>query len=364
MDHLIQTKDQVSSLYGGFWNFDVSDFCYMTNRYFPPEQLFSQLQAKARQLITSYPSSNLHISSLVSKLLGVSPSSVVVANGASELISAITGTLFSSVAIPTPTFEEFTNRAKLQGKQVFPFQLSGDFRLDIEKFKDHVRTTGARDVVIVNPNNPTGNLLEKPAVQELLHSLSDIDIVVLDESFLDFAASPEESSLIDEIGHYPNLIVLKSMSKNYGIPGLRLGYALSSNQTFVEKIRAHLPIWNINSFAQYFLELMVDYMGIYRESCIRVRDATQDLYEDLSHIPGLYPYPTEGNFILCRIETPITSSALSDRLFNDHKILINDRGGKSGLGHNFFRVAARTHAENAYLVSSLTGIIPPSNPST
>lgn len=346
-------RERITSLYGGFWNFDFLDFCYMTNRYFPPEDLLRSIEAQAKSLITSYPSTNVHVSSLVSELLGVKTTEVVVSNGASELIAAITTSLITTVAVPTPTFEEFANRAMLQGKTVSPYQLKGDFTLDVERFVEHVRDSGANSAVIVNPNNPTGNLIPRQSMERLLNALSTLDLVLVDESFLEFAESPTESSLLDSIGYFPNLVIIKSMSKCYGVPGLRLGHAVSSNQAVISDIRAQLPIWNINSLAQFFLELLGHYLQQYKESCLRVRDATQMLYRDLCRIPNLYPYPSQGNFILCRVDNGTDATALSSHLFDEHKILVNNRSGKSGLDHRFFRVATRTTEENQYLVSAL-----------
>ena len=127
----------VSSLYGGFWNFETKDFCYMTNPYFPPQEFIDALGSRLRQLVKSYPSTNWYISSLAAKPLGLTHEELVIANGASELISAISEEFVEHLSVPIPTFDEFVNRAVAQGKQVSPYQLTGDFELDVDDFVRH-----------------------------------------------------------------------------------------------------------------------------------------------------------------------------------------------------------------------------------
>ena len=149
------------------------------------------------------------------------------ANGASELIAAITSRFVGRLAVPTPTFDEFVNRALIEGKRVSPYQLDDGFDLDVEDFVRHVRHTGADAALIINPNNPTGRLVTKRDMQHLLESLAHIGLVLVDESFLDFTDEDPSPSVMGMVHDFPNLLVLKSLSKSYGIPGLRLGLAVS-----------------------------------------------------------------------------------------------------------------------------------------
>ena len=152
------------------------------------------------------------------------------------------------------------------------------------------------------------------------------------------------------------MIVLKSLSKNYGIPGLRLGYAASGNEQRVSDLRQDLPIWNINSLAQFFLGKMPDYQMQFNRSCELVRRATQRLYEGLRSVPYLYAYPTQGNFVLCRTRSGRSSSELVSQLFDQHRVLVNNCGEKEGLDHSFLRIASRTDEENADLLKGLHGM--------
>ena len=218
----------VSSLYGGFWNFEIQDFCYMTNRYFPPQEFIESLSSNLQTLVKSYPSTNRYLSSLAAEPLGMTHEELVIGNGASELISIITGVRVAHLAIPIPTFDEYRNRAEIQGKRVSAYAMGADFTLDVEGFIAHVREAGANSVAIVRPNNPAGTLVSAEEVVQMLQAFGDLDMVLVDESFLYFAGPGyQELSVAGLIHEFPNLVIVNSMSKAYGVPGLRLGYAAS-----------------------------------------------------------------------------------------------------------------------------------------
>ena len=347
----------VSSLYGGFWNFEVQDFCYMTNRYFPPEEFFESLSSSLRTLVTSYPSTNRSLSALAAEPLGMTHQELVVGNGASELISVITSLRVEHLALPIPTFDEYRNRAEILGKQVSAYPTGPDFDLDVEGFIAHVGGVGANSVVIVRPNNPAGTLVSREEVVQMLHAFRDLDMVLVDESFLYFAgASYLDLSVAGLIHEFQNLVIVNSMSKAYGVPGLRLGYAASGDVQFIARLRAALPIWSINSLAQFFLENLRGYRPQFTDSCEQVRAATQALYRGLQGVPFLKPYPTRGNYVLCRTAPGLTGSGITARLFDEFGVLVNDCSGKRGLDSRFFRIASRTTEENEELVRVLLTI--------
>ena len=348
-----QELKHLSSLYGGYWSKNVLDFCYMTNRYFPPRRMVDDMQARLPELIGNYPSTNWHLSSLLAAQVGLTHNELVVGNGASELINAIVSRFVRRLAVPIPTFDEFVNRAKILDREVFPFALPKSFDLEIDSFIEHTRSTGSDSALLIRPNNPTGNYLSKSALVYFLDRMKSLNLVLVDESFLDFVDAEQNPSALDLINEYPNLIVLKSLSKNYGIPGIRLGYAATGNAERLTALREDLPIWSINSFAQYFLEEMGDYREEYVESCRRVREATHNLVRGLAEVPYLHPYPTQGNFVLCSILHGFTGQEVMERLFEDSRVLVNNCGSKNGLEGNFIRVACRNEEDNNHLVEAL-----------
>lgn len=348
----MQTKElsRLSSLYGGYWNQNVLDFCYMTNRYFPPRRMIEDMQARLPELIGNYPSTNWYLSSLMADQVSLTQNELVVGNGASELINAVVSRYVHRLAIPMPTFDEFVHRAKILGREVFPFTPSHRFNLEIDAFIDHVRNTDSDSAFLIRPNNPTGSYLSKSDLVYFLDRMKSLNLVLVDESFLDFVDAEADPSALDLIREYPNLLVLKSLSKNCGIPGIRLGYAATGNAERVTDLRNDLPIWSINSFAQYFLEEMGYYRLEYAESCRQVREATSSLVRGLEQVPYLYPFPTQGNFILCQILYGFTGEELTTRLFEDSRVLVNNCGSKDGLEGNFIRIACRTEEDNDNLV--------------
>ena len=348
-----QEIDHLSSLYGGYWTHNVLDFCYMTNRYFPPAQMVEDMQARLPELLGSYPSTNWYLSSLLAEQVGLTHNELVVGNGASELINAVVSRYVNRLAVPVPTFEEFVNRAKILGREVCSFKPSQRFDLDIDEFINHVKSTESDSALLIRPNNPTGSYMSKSDVVHFLDRMRSLNLVLVDESFLDFVDAEPEPSVLDLIGDYPNLLVLKSLSKNCGIPGIRLGYAATGNEKRLAELRKDVPIWSINSLAQFFLEEMGDYKQQYEESCRQVRAATRNLVRGLESVPYLYPYPTQGNFVLCWISYGFTGRELAERLFENCRILVNDCGSKEGLEDNFIRVACRTEEDNARLVDAL-----------
>ena len=282
----MQTNEvnRLSSLYGGYWNENVLDFCYMTNRYFPPNRMIEDMQARLPELMGSYPSTNWYLSSLLAENIGLTHNELVIGNGASELINVILSRFVHRLAAPAPTFEEFVNRANILGREVCTYKQSNGFDLDIDAFIDHVRDTDSDSALLIRPNNPTGSYLAKSDLVHFLDSMRSLNLVLVDESFLDFVDAEADPSALDLLGEYPNLLVLKSLSKNCGIPGIRLGYAATGNAQRLADLRNDLPIWSVNSFAQFFLEVMGDYRSEYTESCGQVREATRKLVRGLAEV--------------------------------------------------------------------------------
>ena len=350
----MQNKEinHLSSLYGGYWSHNVLDFCYMTNRYFPPQRLIHDLQARLPELMGSYPSTNWYLSSLLGKQVGLTENELVVGNGASELINAIVSRFVQRLAVPMPTFEEFVNRATILGREVCPFKPSQRFDLDIDEFIEHVQSTRSDSALLIRPNNPTGSYLCKSDLVYFLDKMRSLELVLVDESFLDFVDAETNPSALDLLDEYSNLLVLKSLSKNCGIPGIRLGYAATGNAQRLADLRQDIPIWSINSLAQFFLEEMGKYQSEYTESCRRVRQATQNLVRDLEDVPYLYPFPTQGNFILLQVLYGFTVEELAARLFDDCRVLVNNCGSKDGLDGEFIRIACRTDEDNGRLVEA------------
>ena len=343
----------INSLYGGFWRYDFLDFCYLVNLYYPPPSFMKQLQVSLPSLIGNYPSGMTEITRLIARAMNLEADMLVVGNGASEIIKILAESFVKRITIPTPTFNEYENRLKKE--QITYFHMEADnFQLDPKKFVDTIFRSGSDAALLINPNNPTSMLIRKGDMEFLLDGLRDLELFIIDESFMDFTDPGEYCSVHNMLYQYPNVILVRSMSKEFGIPGMRIGYAVSSNKEYIARLRNLIPIWNINSISEHFLEEMPQYDKEYRNACDKVRRDRDALFKGLKTIPYLEPYPPAANFIFARVLEPYTSGSLMDRLFMEYSILIKDCSNKTGLKRGrYVRIASRNKDDNEKLLKAL-----------
>jgi histidinol-phosphate/aromatic aminotransferase/cobyric acid decarboxylase-like protein len=200
---------------------NILDFCIPVNPYFPTAEMFSRFREELVQALRFYPSSNKAIANELSSVLQLAPETVVVGNGSTELITFLNLTMLrESLAIAVPTFSRWTDEPASLGRAVHLFATHPDdgFKLDATEFVRFVRRTGARAAVICNPNNPTGSLLPSAELLSLLEQLGDLDLLVVDESFIDFADESTIPSIAAEAVTFDNVVILKSLGKNFGPP--------------------------------------------------------------------------------------------------------------------------------------------------
>ena len=357
-------EEQMSRLqkqYGGYWRFpQLKDFCYLVNPYFPPQKMVDELTANFKTLLTEYPSGAAQQSLLAGKIFNVLPEHIAVGNGAAELISSLCESVTGTVAIPYPTFNEYPERFK--NAKIVPISVNEDFTYGKEQILTTVRETGAKTVLLINPDNPSGNFIPKNEVIALLDELKKLDVtLIFDESFIDFADSEKRYTLIDEsiIQEYPNLIIIKSISKSYGVPGLRLGIFVNNDAETVKKICKTNAIWNINSFGEYFLQIYDKYKSTYKAACDSIAFERNRFISELSKFKELKVYPSQANFLLCKLEcSSLTSMQLAEQLLEKNQIFIKDLSTKKVFeGKNFIRLAIRDENDNNLLIKTLKEFI-------
>lgn len=353
-----QRYDFVSSQHGGYWRHDFIDHNYLYNLYFPPEDFFSHLTGKIHQLVLNYPIAQKDLAGLVGDLINQPPERVVVGNGAAELIKIIAN-MGRKLIVPVPSFNEYANAAP--AGSVVEFALKApSFLLDVDKFAAETIRCQAGLAVVVSPNNPTSLLVPKVELIRLLERLADHDcMLIVDESFIDFAEDSDKETLATELDNYPNLTIFKSMSKAYGICGIRIGYMLTANSDFAAKVRQGLHIWNINGFAEEFLRLAPQYCQAFSESCNTVKADRNYFYKQLQTIPGMTVYRPAANYIFCRLpEHAASGPQITRALFIGHNIYIKHCQGKTmPESDRYLRIASRTRSENKRLVEALADII-------
>ncbi len=344
--------------YGGYWRFpSLLDFCYLVNPYFPPPQLVRELQSNAQPLLTQYPSGDAQQSLLAAKIFTIQPEHIAVGNGAAELISALAGHISGTIAIPYPTFNEYPERFA-HAKPV-PVPVSRDFSYTIEDILNTVTKHDAKTLLLINPDNPSGHFIAQDQMTALLDELKKRAVrIIFDESFIDFADPGKKYTLITEqlLSEYPNLIVVKSISKSYGVPGLRLGVLASGNAQYIKTIQKQTAIWNINSFAEYFLQIYDKYKRHYAAACEQIAQERVRFVSELSKITGITVYPSQANYVLCRLEMNKTARQIAQLLLRDN-IFIKDLSAKKGFENGqYIRLAVRDAKDNDRLLSALRAI--------
>ncbi len=344
----------LSEQHGGYWRHGFTDHAYLYNLHFPPETFFETLSSRIHDLVLSYPVGQEVLAGLVGVLIGQPRERVVVGNGAAELIKIAAARVSRTLIVPVPSFNEYANAT---GSRVVEFPLDpSTFQLDVDEFAAAAIRSKADLAVVVTPNNPTSLLVPKGDLVRLLEKLAGHDcMLIVDESFIDFASNGHQETLESDIAKYRGLAIFKSMSKAYGICGLRLGYLLTANRGFRDEIRQGLSIWNINGFAEEFLRLAPGYREAFAESCKLVRTERDEFFEDLSSIQDLTVYRPEANFLFCRLPDGAASgSDIARKLFVEHNIYIKHCQGKTMPGsERYLRVASRTQPENRRLVEAL-----------
>ncbi|MEV7283785.1 histidinol-phosphate transaminase [Streptomyces sp. NPDC093252] len=335
------------------------DFCIPCNPYFPTPGMFDEMAARLREIITYYPSGADTITAELCGLLQLPPQCVAMGNGSTELITWIDHLLVrESLAIPVPTFGRWTDQPMETGKRVdmFPLQESSGFALDLAQYADFIRARNTRVAVLCNPNNPDGGFLHKHAIVQFMDAMADRDLVVIDESFLEFADAEAEPSVVQEAMIRPNVIVLRSLGKNFGLHGIRFGY-LVANPALAGRVRAMLPKWNLNSFAEYVVFMLKEHGPEYAQSLHQVRRDRLDMASQLSALPGLTVYPSQGNFLFVRLPVGAEGTVVRDRLLTEHRILVRECGNKIGSSSRFLRLVVRPQVDVRRLMTGLEQVL-------
>ena len=351
----------ISSRFGGYWRYPhLLDFCYLVNPYFPPQQMVDEMMASFSTLLREYPSGMRVNSLLAGKYFGVKQEYIVVGNGAAELIKAFVERHTSKIGVIYPTFEEYPNRST-KDMIVSYLPTNNDMRYDAE---DIMRFFGDKDIktlLLINPDNPSGNYIPYSDLLSLIAWTKERGVeFIVDESFVDFVDAEGEISLLrsDILAENTHLYVVKSISKSYGVPGLRLGVLASGDTQTIARLKKEVAIWNINSFGEFYMQIYEKYHKVYLKACELFREERKLFSEELSQVPYLRVIPSQANYFLCELMTDkFSSKELAIRLLADHDILIKDCSGKSAFSRgSYIRLAVRDRKDNHKLVEALKGM--------
>ena len=338
---------------------DIIDFCFIANPYYPTDAMLDDLKENFTNLIKSYPSSNSDLSQKnLASVLNVNPENLIIGNGATELIVLINTTLIDRIAVPIPTFGEYVEKMKdPRDGELYELRVEENYRLHLPDYLAWTRRRGLKAMLIINPGNPTGQLFSLDEIIGFMHRAKDMELVIVDESFIDFAGDPVPS-LLQVADQFSNLLLVRSMSKHCGVPGLRLGYCYSSNLFVLNRMRQFIPTWNVNTLAQYFLSLLPSTDEAYHDARRRLIGDVRWLYNALRSIPKIDVYPTGANFILFKIKNGMTAAKLQGILLKEHRMYVRDCSNKIGMDDFHIRVASQGREKDERLVEALHITLP------
>ena len=343
--------------YGGYWRYpQLIDYCYLVNPYYPPQKLVDEIKASFDKLLTQYPS-GMHVNSLLaSKNFGVHQDNIIVGNGAAELIKSLMERLSGECGFVRPTFEEYPNRFATDESVIFTpdnkkFSYSAE---DLISFFDDKEI---KNLVVVNPDNPSGNYIPKSELLKLIEWTEKKDVqLIIDESFADFADESDNSLISQDIlDENPHLFVMKSISKSFGVPGLRLGVLASGNTDTIRKMKKDVAIWNINSFAEFYMQIEEKYKKDYLSALEKLRKERTRFQSALSEINGIRVIPSQANYVMVELEN-YNATELTKVLFDKYNLLIKDLSSKTNSGQ-FVRLAVRNTDENNVLIAALQNVL-------
>lgn len=340
--------------YGGYWRYPkLLDFCYLVNPYFPPERMKDELRANFDILLTQYPSGMKVNSLLAAKNFGVHQENILVGNGAAELIKSLMGYLSGATGFVRPTFDEYPNRYDRSESVDFTPD-NRDYSYTADDLMDFFGDKDIQNLIVVNPDNPSGNYIPKQDMLRLIAWAEEKGIkLVMDESFVDFA-DEKDCTLIDQkiLDENPHLYVMKSISKSYGVPGLRLGVLASGDTETIASMKKDVAIWNINSFGEFYLQIEEKYKKDYEAALVKIRAERARFQDELAKIKGIRVIPSQANYVMVELDESISPKELLKMLLIKYELLIKELTTKTN-GSNYLRLAVRNTEDNNALIEAL-----------
>ena len=340
--------------YGGYWRYPkLLDFCYLVNPYFPPDKMKDELRANFDTLLTQYPSGMRVNSLLAAKNFGVHQENILVGNGAAELIKSLMGYLHGKVGFIRPTFEEYPNRYDRCNSVDF-IPDNRDYSYTADDIMMYFSEKDIQNLILINPDNPSGNYIPKKDLLRLVDWAGKNKIrLIIDESFADFSDEIDNTMIEQEIlSNNEHLFVMKSISKSYGVPGLRLGVLASGDSETISRMKKDVAIWNINSFGEFYMQIAEKYNKDYAKALVKIRAERARFQSELARIKGIRVIPSQANFIMVELDEKISPKELLKKLLIKHNLLIKELTTKTN-GRNYLRLAVRDTHDNDVLLDAL-----------
>lgn len=316
------------------------DFCIPVNLHFPPPQMVQRIGERLPEILRYYPDYAEVHAKHIGEIAGVPPECIVPANGSTEIITRLCHLTSGPILTPIPTFSRWTDLPDELGipLHTITHDVGRNFRLEVGELVSRVRELGVRMLVISNPNNPTGAWFEAEEIEELVLSLPEVELIVIDESFLDFS---DLESAVTLIPSAQNLVVVKSLGKSLGWHGVRLGYAAMNPQA-ADLLRSQLPFWNVNGLAAYILKNLSEFKDEFRQSLALVAQDRTYMLSQLERVPGLRVFSSKANFLYVELPPHVPGRKLRDRLLERYGLMVRECNNKIGSSEQYLRLAVQT----------------------
>ncbi|MBY2478884.1 aminotransferase class I/II-fold pyridoxal phosphate-dependent enzyme [Clostridioides difficile] len=303
----------------------------------------------------NYPDINYtNLRGNISKYIDINPNFIIPGNGATEVIYLLMRSIKKRLAIINPTFSEYRRSAKLNNLDIIELELDSEnnFKLDIDIIKKDIEKFDS--LFICNPNNPSGNVQD---LKELVYLLGQHGkLLIVDETFMEFVEDENEYSLVKYIESNKNIFIIKAVTKFFGMPGLRLGYGITSNTNIMDKIYEYKEPWTINSFADILSDFIFEDKEYIRKSKEYYIKERKYMLQELRNVKNIKAYDTDANFILIKIYKK-TSRELKKDLFKQGNLLVRDASNFVGLDDSFIRVAIKSHEDNKILIENIKSLL-------
>lgn len=303
----------------------------------------------------SYPDINYtKLRRNIGNYININPQYIIPGNGATEIIYLLMKNIKKRLAILNPTFSEYERGAKLNNLEIINFMLNknDEFSVNLKEIEDNIDRFDS--LFICNPNNPNGKVKN---IEELLKIMIKNDkLLIVDETFMEFVYEEENYSLIKYVEKYKNIFILKAVTKFFGMPGLRLGYGVTSNKKLLDDIYRYKEPWTVNSFADTLSNYIFkdeEYINSSKEYYLNERAY---MLNSLRKIEKIHVYDTDTNFILIRLKD-IKAEQLKLKLFKESNILIRNASNFIGLDENYIRIAIKSHEENQLILKELNKLL-------
>jgi threonine-phosphate decarboxylase len=327
------------------------DFCIPVNLHFPPAQMVQRIVERLPEILRYYPDYAEVHAKHIGEISGIPPECIVPANGSTEIITRLCHLTRGPILTPIPTFSRWTDLPNGLGISLHTIEhnVEKNFRLEVAEVVSRVNELGVRMLVISNPNNPTGSWFEAGEIEDLVLGLPHVELIVIDESFLDFSGLKSAVSLIPR-AH--NLVVVKSLGKSLGWHGVRLGYA-AMNSRAADLLRSELPFWNVNGLAAYILKSISEFKDEFRQSLAFVAQDRKYMLAQLEQVPGLRVFPSKANFLYVELPPELSGRKLRDRLLEQYGLMVRECSNKIGSSEQYLRLAVQTKEAVDLLVHAL-----------